>query len=245
MAHFMMPCVTELAEAVREQGFVSSPRGLRTIELLGVSMQWSLGTYPIRIKMPKKLAGVEGVSLVAGQYNLDAITKAAPKVNQKMFEQSAAYGPAIAKQTEKVVNLLKREPSTRRAILYFGKVADVGTDKTTCLTSLQWILREGHLHAFLNQRSWDLSLGLSIDVVAVTTLSLAVARYLKVLPGFLYASAASLHIYDSAADRAFSDSPLYGRVTLNSSSNWGKWADVREEAQVALAEDPSAFVTVS
>jgi hypothetical protein len=241
---FYSPTITELAQEIKDSGVVVSPRGAATTELLGVNVVWPLGTYPVRDKMPRRLAAVEGVSLIAGMFDLGLIKLAGPNVDLKLFEQSSKYSLRIARQMPRVVGLLKKEPSTRRAIVYFGRPQDVGTDRTTCLTSLQFFVRDGILDLGLNMRSWDLTWGLPIDVVAVTALGLAVSRYLQVLPGIFRAWAGSLHIYNSSAHRAVSADPTLGRVGLNTMAEWKTWKDVQVEARDHMNESAWEWVKV-
>ncbi len=246
---FQSPSISELASAVYDYGLMIAPRGKMTTELIGTSMVWPLGQYPVREKMPRRLAAVEGVGLIAGSFSLPLIKLAAPAVDEELFTQSAKYSLSIARQVPHAVNLLKTEPSTRRAIVYFGRAVDVGGNKTTCLTSLQWMIREGQLHAILGMRSWDLAFGLPIDIVAVTILSLAVAQYLAVLPGTLVAQAGSLHVYGSSAHRAVSADPALGTVELklDNPGSYRGWVGVRDEARSHFTEEnpPWLWCTVS
>lgn len=243
---FYRPTITDLSEAIQDYGTTISPRGKATRELIGANMSWPLGTYPVREKMPRRLAAVEGTSLIAGQFNPDLIRLAAPAVDMQLFEQSAKYALSIARQVPKAVHILKKEPSSRRAILYFGRPQDVGGDRTTCLSTLHWLVRDGKLFAILNQRSSDLAWGLPIDVVAVTALSLAVAQFLQVLPGHLILQIGSLHMYESSMHRAVSAANPIGQVivTLADPQSYRGWTRIRDEAREHMNETAWKWVIV-
>jgi hypothetical protein len=242
--YFNIPTISTLANALQVHGAAVSPRGSGTMELLGASMTWPLGMYPVRDKMPRRLAAVEGVSLVAGVFDLELIRLAGPNVDLKLFEQSSKYSLRIARQMPRIVMLLKKEPSTRRAIVYFGRPQDVGTDRTTCLTSLQFFVRDGLLNVALNMRSWDLAWGLPIDVVSVTVLGLAVTRCLGLLTGTFHAWAGSLHVYDSSAHRAISAEIPMGWVQLAVEEPWKTWKDAQIEARKHMNASAWEWVVV-
>jgi hypothetical protein len=194
--------------------------------------------------MPKRLASVEGVSLIAGHVDFGLIKTAAPNVDLQLFEQSAQYSVSIRRQLPRVLAGLKRDPATRRAILYFSRIGDTGTSKTACLSTLQFLIRAGKLHLVLHVRSWDLAWGLPIDVVAVSILGLAVARVFGVLPGILHCHAASLHLYDSSAHRAVSGVDDLGAISINFDRVAYTWTKLRAEAQSHMNKSAWEWVTV-
>lgn len=100
-----------------------------------------------------------------------------------------------------VIDELKRDPSTRRAVvsIYDGKLDLFGGGgrNTPCTETIQFLLRGGKLQTIVNMRSFDLIKGFSYDIYVFTMLAEYVARQLGVDLGFYYHNAGSMHVYES------------------------------------------------
>lgn len=169
-------------------------RGTR--ELSPAVATYRLGDFPIREGMAVKLGLVEGLMMVAGVFDGDAVRWAAPKANMDLFGPLARYGPRVGRQLEQVVNELQRDPTTRRASVVLPDKGEAGTPDLPCTSSIQFLARSEHLDMVVAMRSWDAHLGMSTDVLQFGVLGLTVAAVLRLLPGRLTVSAGSLHGYD-------------------------------------------------
>jgi len=98
-----------------------------------------------------------------------------------------------------IVGLLQQEPSTRRAIIHFGHNAGVTSHENkkdqSCMTSMQFLLRDDRLHVVVNQRSQDYIYGVSGDAVFTTMVTNIVARFFEVPMAPIIQQVGSFHHY--------------------------------------------------
>lgn len=120
-----------------------------------------------------------------------------------------AYGPRIfgkgsKAQVHNIIELLRRGPSTRRAVIQLFGAQDVEKRKVEvpCTCTLQFLLRRGRLHLITNMRSNDAYFGLPHDIFAFTMLQELVARSINVEVGDYKHAVGSLHLYKDHFDAA-------------------------------------------
>lgn len=138
-------------------------------------------------------------------------------------------------QWELARDLLKRDPSSRRAVvdlqgsllLHRGDSNDV-----SCATSMQFLIRDEKLHCSVVMRSNDVIWGLPYDVFLFTMLHEMMAVELGVQLGNYGHFAASLHLYEkhlSLAEKILSE-------PVRSSGNMAPMADLHELAELLRVE---------
>lgn len=114
-------------------------------------------------------------------------------------------GPRSIDQLEHVVDVLRRDPDSRRAILsIYNPTLDArdGLD-IPCNQYVQLMIRDGALHMFVSIRSNDLMWGWSgINTFEWSVLQQAVSEILGVDMGPVTYSIASLHLYERHWDKA-------------------------------------------
>lgn len=125
----------------------------------------------------------------------------------KMFVRSA-YGPRFIDQLPYILSIFKHDIHTRRAVISLWRDSPAISMDTTCLITLQYIIRDGYLNCIANMRSSDAYLGLPNDIACFSYLAEAVRLYLeeysvdiKLRLGMLYCNAASRHIYAKDLDK--------------------------------------------
>lgn len=113
------------------------------------------------------------------------------------------YGPRLfnmggINQIGNVVNLLKNNPYSRRAVIQLIEAKDIATrhKEIPCTCMFQFMIRQGRLHMLTTMRSNDAFLGLSHDVFAFTMLQEILARALSVELGTYKHMVGSLHLYE-------------------------------------------------
>lgn len=202
----------KLCGAVMQHGHSADPRGMPTRELLGVGFvvrnpRHRLTTLPERrwsasLAVAELAWNVRGDSAVAplAFYSSQWLDFAEPDGTIR----GSCYGAKIFRrdeqgrsQWENVRRLLAAEPTTRRAVMSFRDESDVSapTSDLSCTNSLQFILRDGRLHAFVSMRSNDLIWGVPYDIFLFTTLQEQMSVELGVELGEYHHSAASMHVY--------------------------------------------------
>lgn len=101
-------------------------------------------------------------------------------------------------QWEKVTDLLRNEPTSRRAVISIFSHEDLLTNKNpdvSCTLSIQFLIRDSQLDCITTMRSNDLIWGLPYDIFYFTFLQEKMANELEIPIGKYFHQAASLHIY--------------------------------------------------
>lgn len=195
-----------------------APRGKMTLELEG--------PQTLRIIRPDRfpvwggsrdikhvITAAEGLSLVGQTSVPELITERVkafrPFLNDSVFW--GAYGPRAAGDVGNVVELLKRDPDSRQAVItLFDSDRDLGRPSVLdvpCTVFLQFFVRsrpfqESRLHMWAVMRSNDAWLGLPYDLGQFILLQSAIAQALGIGMGTYTHSAGSLHLYERDWEKA-------------------------------------------
>ena len=194
-----------LMRRVLNEGEPISPRGQLTFELMNVTVQVASLTEAHVLntvrRVNTKILATEYVHLLGGLSSLEQLDRA----SGGRFSQFAndgrllgAYGPRIRHQLPRVVDLLRRDPDTRQAILTIWNGQEHGAESrdVPCTTTLQFLLRDDRLHVRATMRSNDVVLGIPYDWWMFSRLGLSVASALNVEPGSYTHTVGSMHLYD-------------------------------------------------
>ena len=121
---------------------------------------------------------------------------------------NSAYGYLLQEkhgfnQIETIIDLLKKDPSSRRAVLNLNVPnPDVATTKDEiCTICLNYFIRDGKLHCTGMMRSNDIIFGLTYDITYFTQLQKYIARRLEIPTGSYTHFATSIHGYDKDFDK--------------------------------------------
>ncbi len=246
-----------LCANVMSEGVESKPRGMLTRELLGISFclenpRQRMTTLAARGWRPALAIG-ELLWHIRGDTSVEPLAFYSSRwrefadINGEV--RGSCYGahifsPEIDRQTqwEKTRTLLQKDPDTRRAVLSFRKESDVSQDTNdlSCVNTLQFLLRDGKLHAFVSMRSNDLIWGVPYDVFLFTALQEKMALELSVELGRYHHHSASMHIYE----RHFS---LAEDIVRSNSNHWsdgqmppmesGKELEILSQREAILRKD--------
>ena len=207
----------DLCRLIRDESdFVSSPRGMKVKEKLGVQF---------RIKNPRdRLPYIEARNFslsyfvaetlwyMSGSNSTEWISRYASfwkDISDDGKTSNSAYGARIFKlhpriadgglnQWEYVKGELRRDPDSRRAVIHIRTPDDSlhAVKDVPCTLALQFFIREGKLHLHVNMRSSDIILGIAYDVPAFTTMQEILANELSVELGEYVHTSNSLHCYE-------------------------------------------------
>jgi thymidylate synthase len=207
----------DLCRVIRDESdFVSSPRGLKIKEKLGVQF---------RIKDPRdRLPFIEARSFslsyfvaetlwyMSGSNSTEWISRYASfwkNISDDGVTANSAYGARIFKlhpriadgglvQWDYVKSELRRDPDSRRAVIHIRTPDDSvhAVKDVPCTLALQFFIRESKLHLHVNMRSSDIILGIAYDVPAFTTMQEVLANELGVDLGEYVHTSNSLHCYE-------------------------------------------------
>lgn len=174
-------------------------------------------------KMNPAFAAAEWYSFMTGEDHINFFTrfvKDYDKFSTDGEHLDGCYGARVSvgvgvNQIQGVINELKRDPSSRRAVIsIYDGAKDLfggGGKNTPCTMTLQFLLRDEKLDCIVNMRSFDLIKGLTYDMYVFTMVQEYIARHLGSFLGHFYHNAGSMHIYHT-------DLPLVANMGL--ASRW-------------------------
>ena len=139
------------------------------------------------------LFGLDDVQTIAG-YN-----KGIAQFSDDGKTFFGAYGPRIYRDLDAIVELLKRDPDSRQAIICTWQPAALHTQTkdVPCTMTWQFFIRNEKLELQVNMRSNDVWLGLPYDLFNFTMMQRVVAATLGVEPGPYTHHVGSLHLYET------------------------------------------------
>ena len=114
-----------------------------------------------------------------------------------------AYGWIVREydQMNKLINSLKHNKTDRRMLISLWQNEHLDTAVLpSCVWSSEWDVTDGHLNAWVHQRSCDVALGLPFNVTQYAVLLMMVAQVTGLKPGKLYWSIKDAHIYVNQVD---------------------------------------------
>jgi thymidylate synthase len=235
--------------AILKFGSSTSPRGMGTLELSPLTFTLS---NPRRrcIEQPERKwsrALAIGEFLWHAAASDDAATLeyyarpwAAFAVDGRIL--GSCYGKSIfgracgyESQWQRVISLLKTDPDSRRAVLDFrasGANMSFDAPDIACVSSLQFLVRDGKLNALAVLRSNDVIWGLPYDLFVLTMFQEMAAQELGTEIGWYNHHAASMHIYERHINLA--ENILAG--AMSPSREMQRMGDLSELPNVIAAE---------
>jgi hypothetical protein len=219
------------------EGRMVSPRGLTTFEGIGPMMLKTKANLTVARKgMNTKLAIVEALMMISGEFYLDAIIAAAPKSDITLWEKQSDYGTRIRDQMPEVLQLLRDDRWTRRAVAYFNHGKHFQSDDLACSTALHFMIRNDTLETTMNVRSWDLAFGLPMDIMTHGIVAQVMALAANVQTGDLYATANSAHVYATTMHLASAERDLEFNLGPCWPAAGNEWHAYRMRAKHAIQE---------
>ncbi|MFE2442731.1 thymidylate synthase [Streptomyces sp. NPDC059426] len=202
-----------LAELLDEPQFRNAPRGHDSQEIIGSGFTLDdplrrLVTHPVR-RTNLVFNFAEALWYLSGRDDLAFPAHYAPSLTRYSVDgrhlTGTAYGPRIFRhgpgaldQWAAVTETIRKDPDTKRAIIQIFEPRELlvpANPDVACTLALQFLLREGRLHAVAYMRANDAYRGMVSDVFSFTFLQEAMARQLRVPVGTYTHVAGSLHLY--------------------------------------------------
>lgn len=138
--------------------------------------------------------------------NVESIAKFAPfwrKIANSDGTVNSNYGCYIFKPYDdgtsewtRLVNLLKKDPDSRQAILQIPITPFKNTKDLTCTSSLQFFIRDNKVFMTTYMRSNDICKGFRNDIPFFTSLQINLAKELGLEVGWYRHVVGSLHLYE-------------------------------------------------
>lgn len=179
-------------------GEVRRPRNLKTYSIQNTTFAVKTGTT-YRRKGDNPLIGfMEGLQFVAGIFKHDQIARIAPRAKLDLFTDQAAYGPRVGKQIFDVIEELRNDDYSRRAVIILAR-PDEALENRPCTTSLQFRANKfgNVLDTIVSMRSSDAVWGLPYDLIQFGLISQVIAACVGMFPGTTIINIGDAHIYES------------------------------------------------
>ncbi|NUT47885.1 MAG: thymidylate synthase [Saccharothrix sp.] len=208
-----------LRSLVDEPSYRNAPRGRPSSERLGVQYRLRRPSQRVplvparRLNIAFNLA--EALWYLSGRDDLDFIAHYAPGIRKYSADgvrlTGTAYGRAVfggdgrPDQWRAVVDQLREDPDSKRAVVQIFRAEELSVPDNpdvSCTLGVQFLVREGALHAVAFMRANDAYRGMSSDVFSFTFLQELMACQLGVRLGEYVHSVGSMHVYDSDDRRA-------------------------------------------
>lgn len=223
--NFTEAYVDILKDVYLHPDFSSSPRGMKVKEILGYQFKILNPLHRIPYVKQRELSVhymvAELLWYLSGNDSTEWISNYSSfwsKISDDGKTANSAYGSRIFKphsriasgvdknwtQWDYIVNELKSDPDSRRAVIHIRSPQDsiLASLDVPCTLSLQFFLRNDKVHMVTSMRSSDVILGLAYDVPAFTIFQELLALQLTHelgrpigLGAYTHLSA-SLHVYE-------------------------------------------------
>jgi hypothetical protein len=161
------------------------------------------------------LAMSEGLWLLAGRNDIAALqpyNQRIPMFSDDGITTHGAYGIRLMRNgLPRIVDLLKEDPDTRRAVIPIYEGADSGHDSKDipCNTSVMFKLRDNTLHMVITNRSNDIHWGLfAVNLCQFSMLQETVAYLIGAQVGTQVHFSQSLHVYTDYLGARITDQML-------------------------------------
>lgn len=148
--------------------------------------------------------------ILEGRNDLDAMVKLNPRgemFSMDSFTLSGAFGYRLRSkygdQLNECVELLRKDPTSRRGIAFIGDAGDVVSlsKDFPCAASVQFFVREGKLISLVTMRSQSMFGVFPYDVVNFRFVHQFMAEQVNVPAGGLIFSCNSAHVYEEEVSK--------------------------------------------
>lgn len=177
----------DLVEQVVREG---TPMGDEGLELLGRTVQFPAATQPDDV-----------LQRFADREMMQEMQKVFFSEGPNSLGHSYAKvisGPGGRHDLQDVIDLLKREPATKRALITF---ASQPGGKVPCITALQFLIRDGAIQLMYFARGQDVFRKFYADALCLGSFGDRVASALSLPLGVVHGFIGSSHIYHHDMDR--------------------------------------------
>lgn len=245
--------VEQLGRVFHSPTYRNAPRGFSSRERLAA--QFHLTDPRQRVPfLPARRTNIvfnfaEALWYLAARDDLDFIGYYAPSMHQYSMDGRSLTGTAYGKkilggapgrdQWRMVVDQLLEDADSKRAVLQIFDGTELRVPNNldvSCTLGLQFLLRDGTLHAIAYMRANDAYRGLTSDLFSFTFLQEFLASQLGVALGSYTHTAGSLHIYAPddhnaqavLADPAGAAAPPFAFPAMPAQDNWAALREVLE-----------------
>ena len=168
-------------------------RGERARELLGVQL---VVAHPLDEPIIPKTYLFGNLFIEDYCNNILCASNGGPSINSRIVKKRQIESTPND-QIKKVVNLLKKEPNSRRALICLWNAEnDISSHHPPCACTIQFLIRGGRLDTIAYFRSNDSWMAALPDMIAITKLSQIISNKINISIGKYIHFAASYHLYE-------------------------------------------------
>jgi thymidylate synthase len=193
----------DLLSLLISEGNKVSPRGMKTKELLGVTVSVSDMLNNVIVpdgrKMGYKFMVAEWLWMMSGRddvYSISTFNQNIVEFSDDMISFYGAYGPRIVSQIAGVLSKLENDLNSRQAVIVIFPPNPKKSKDVPCTLSLQVFVRGDSLHGIVNMRSSDVWLGLPYDFFNFSMICNVIAYAMDIHAGSLTFNLGSSHLYE-------------------------------------------------
>jgi len=211
----------DLMKHVLEQGTKKTDRtGTGTLSVFGYQMRFDLQEgFPLLTtkKLHTKSIIHELLWFLKGETNIRYLKENGVSIWDEWADENGNLGPVYGyqwrswpgpggkhiDQITKVVDMIKKNPDSRRLIVSAWNVADIDQMKLPpCHAFFQFYVADNKLSCQLYQRSADIFLGVPFNIASYALLNLMVAQVCGLQPGEFVHTLGDAHLYTNHLDQA-------------------------------------------
>ena len=173
-----------------------TPRDLDTLEM-PLSLTLPATTFITHEKGNPSIGFVEALSIIAGYTDLNALRVVAPRTfDAGYFRYNLInYPERIKNQWDRVIQTLKMDRYSRRAVMTIANSAIDRYSELPCPQTFQVLYRNNELHGHLHMRSLDVVRGLPNDFLVWSTVLQVLAWIMDFDVGTLTITCPCAHMY--------------------------------------------------
>jgi hypothetical protein len=216
----------EAYRSINDYGLQRIVRGQLVRYDRDVTVDCFSGMFPHRLKDNPAIGFMEGVQFIAGTSELAPLKSVAPGAKHELFGLNSYYGPRTASQFPRVIEELRENVGTRRAVIMVAHPED-SPQTVPCTLSLQFQKEtedSSTLYTTVTMRSSDMVWGMPYDIIQFSMVSYAVARCVGLKYYNLVIQAANAHVYDLTAVHPTAWSYMHWAMP-EQYEEWGAWVE--------------------
>lgn len=205
---------------ILEKGTKRESRTGNTLALFNqqLSADLSFNEFPLITGRKMFWKNIEGEAewMLSGSSNINDLHKHDVHIWDQWADEQGELGPTygvqLAKQWRPILDLIKAEPETRRAVINLWAAALIKhMALPPCYTQLQFYMYNDELSMIVTMRSSDAAVGLPYDVATCAYLLLKACKYTGYFRGQLHFNLADVHINEEnlAAISTYLESTTY------------------------------------
>lgn len=211
----------DLMQHVLEHGVKKEDRtGTGTISVFGYQMRYDLAAgFPLLTtkKLHTKSIIHELLWFLKGDTNIGYLKENGVRIWDEWADAQGNLGPVYGyqwrswptadgkhiDQITQVIDMIKKNPDSRRLIVSAWNVADINTMKLPpCHAFFQFYVANGKLSCQLYQRSADIFLGVPFNIASYALLTMMIAQVCNLELGDFVHTLGDAHLYTNHIDQA-------------------------------------------